>query len=200
MPFPIWQSIPPTTAVRDLYSTSLLLCTDDPDSGILFRCGSGLKDGTTTVVHAPTRRPNALSMVSLDHDTQIAEQAQILLGDSKVHVVAIPTIAWKTLGGGLPRRTRIAAVITILLAVFLYIPPLTLSLWVAVPLSMALGVLVRLMLRERIPTTIGPSNASTKNVESVVARVMLSLHGTSLTAPEGTRSPATSGGWAPPVG
>lgn len=199
-PFPIWESVPPTTPVRDLYRTSLLLCTEKPDSAILLRCGSGLEDGETTIVYAPARHPSALSMMGLDHDTQIAEQAQLLLGDPKVHAVAVPPIAWKTLGGGLPRRTRIAAVISILLAVFLYLPPLALSLWVAVPLSAVLGLLVRLLLRERIPTKIGSSDDSMMTVDEVVERVMLSLQCVPLTVPEDASPRAGSSRWAPPVG
>jgi len=33
-------------------------------------------------------------MTSVDDDTQIAAQAQLLLGNSTVHVVAIPHITW----------------------------------------------------------------------------------------------------------
>lgn len=200
MPFPIWQSIPPTTEVRDLHTTSMLLCTDAPGSGILLRCGSGLKDGKTTVVHAPARRPNALEMMGLDDDTQIAQQAQILLGDSKVHVVAIPPVAWKTLGRGLPRRTRIAVVIALLTAILMYIPPLALSPWVAIPLAAGLGLLVRLFLRERISTRIDPSEAGAMTVDEVVARVMLSVHGVHLAEPADGRSRAGSRRWAPRVG
>lgn len=200
MPFPIWQSIPPTTPLQDLYRTSLLMCSDAPGSEILLRCSSGLEDGRTTVVHATARRPDALRMVCVGDDTQIAEQAQMLLGDSKVHVVAVPPIAWKTLGGGLPRRTRIAAVIALLTGILLCTPPITLSPWVAVPLALGLGLLVRLLLRERIPTRIVPTDTSTMTVEAVVSRVMLSLHGVPAAHQEGIDSQAGCHRWAPPVG
>lgn len=199
MPLPVWQRIPPATPVRDLYRTSLLACTDDAGSGILLRCGAGLEDGSATLIHAPSINPNALTMTSVDDDTQIAAQAQLLLGNSTVHVVAIPHITWKNLGGGLPRRTPIAAAIALLVAVVLYIPPLSLSAWVALPAGAVLGLLTWLLLRERVPTTIGPPGAP-MTTDAVVERVMLTIGRERRTGSKASRPPTGNARWAPPVG
>lgn len=199
MPLPVWQRIPPATPVRDLYKTSILACTDDPGSGILLRCGAGMEDGSTTLIHASSTYPSALTMTSVDDDAHIEAQAQLLLGNSVVHVVAIPHITWKNLGGGLPRRTPIAAVIALLTAVVLYLPPLALSAWVAVPVGVALGVLAWLLLRERVPTTIGEPDSAAMTVEAVVERVRLTIGHDRRTGSEANRPSAGHAGWAPPV-
>lgn len=199
MPLPVWQLIPPATPVRDLYRTSLLACTDDPSSGILLRCGAGLEDGSATLVHAPSMRPDALTMTSVDDDTQIAAQAQLLLGNSTVHVVAIPHITWKNLGGGLPRRTPIAAAIALLVAVVLFIPPLSMSAWVALSAGVGLGLLTWLLLRERVPTRIGPSEAPMA-ADAVVERVMLTIGREQRQGKKAGRPATGTARWAPPVG
>lgn len=199
MPFPLWQYIPPTTAVRDLYETSLLACTDEPNSGILLRCSTGLAEGSTTVVHALAKRPNAVRMMGIDDDTQIAAQAQILLGDSRVHVVSIPHIAWKSLGGGLPRRTPIAVAIAVLTAVALSIPPVSLSVWVSVPVAALTGLLTWFLLRVRIPTRIGPPEAPPMAVDTVLERAMLSVSGLPRSGTAVPRSEKSSRSWAPPL-
>lgn len=200
MPLPVWQQVPPTTAVRDLYRTSLLACSDDPASGVLLRCGAGLEDGSTTIVHAKASHPNALTMTGVDDDTHIVAQARLLLGDTTVHVVAIPHIAWKCLGGGLPRRTPIAAVIAVLVAVLLVLPPVALSAWVALPVAAVLGLLAWLLLRERLPTRIGSSSELPMAADAVVEHVRLCLNGRPAEGAATNNSRAGAHRWVPPVG
>ncbi len=199
MPFPIWQSIPPTTTVRDLYRTSLLACTDEPGSGVLLRCSPGLEDGTTNVVHARASRPDALRMTGIDDDTQIDAQARLLLGASKVHVVAIPHITWKSLGGGLPWRIPFAAAIGVLSAVLMYVSPLSLSTWVPVTVAAGLGLLMWLLLRERTPTRIGSPGAPPMTADAVVERALLSLNGPSRNESAATGPHESTPRWAPHV-
>lgn len=197
MPFPPWQLIPPSTAVRDLYRTSLLVCTDEPGSGVLLRCNTGLKDGSATVVHAKMDRPNKVRMMGVDDDSQIAHEAQRLLGDATVHVVSIPHIAWTRLGGGLPSRTPLAVTIALLTATLLYFSPLPLTTWAAIPVATALGLAMWLLLRDRIPTRIGHPGSPAMTTDAIVERVMLSLNGPSLTGSATTRPLENAPEWAP---
>ncbi len=135
-------------------------------------------------------------MTGVDDDTPIASQAQVLLGDSAVHLVAIPHISWKSLGGGLPLRTPAALAIAFLVAVVMYMPPISLHPWVALPAAAVLGLLVRLVLRERIPTTIGPPAAPPMKVGAVVDRVILSLGGVPCPGSTATRTRESSPRWA----
>ncbi len=199
MPLSAWQRIPPTTAVRDLYRTSLLAYTDDPRSGVLLRCGAGLEDGSTTIVHATVKRPNVLTMTSVDDDTDIAAQARLLIGDSTVHLVATPHISWQYLGKGLPQRTPIAAVIALLATVLMLMSPMALSVWFALPLAAALGMLAWLLLRERIPTRIGSPDGPPMTASAVVERAMFTFGEHPHVVSSVTRSQQDSHLWAPPV-
>ncbi|MGO1385119.1 MAG: hypothetical protein ACTHWA_01670 [Arachnia sp.] len=199
MPLPVWQRIPPATPVRDLYRTSILACTDDSSSVILLRCSPGVEEGSTTLVHAHTSHPNSMTMTGVDDDVQIAAQAKLFLGVGGVHVVAIPHITWKCLGGGLPRRTPIAAVMSFLVAVVLLLPPLSMSAWAALPVGLALGALTWLLLRERVPTTIGPPDSPSMSVDAVVERVMLTIGRDRRSGTETNRPATGHAGWAPPI-
>lgn len=199
MPFTLWKPIPHTTTVGELFTTSLLVSTDDPGSGILVRCSDGLEEGSATIVLASTGAPNALKMMGVDDDVQIGAQAQVLLGGSRVHVVAIPHITWKSLGGGLPWRTPIAAVIALLTALLLSVPPLALTPLAALPVAAFAGVMGWFLLRKRIPTRIGPPEASLMTADDVVKRAMPSSNEVPRARVSAARLTSGSRRWAPPV-
>lgn len=198
MPFTPWQTIPTTTAVRELFTTSLLLSADDPPSGVLVRCSPGLHEGSATVVHATIRRPNALRMLGVDDDIQVDALAQVLLGNSHVQIVAIPHITWKSVGRGLPWRTTIAAVGALLTALLLSTPPLSFTPWTALPLGTSVGMMAWLLLRRRVPTRIGPRETPLMTVDDVVKRITSSQDDIPDTA-SGTRSPSGSRRRSPPL-
>lgn len=197
MPFPPWQSVPHTTKLQNLFSTSLMVHEHQAASGILLRCSPGLEEGSATIVLATTRRPNALGMIGVDDETQIGYQAQALLGSDRVHVVAVPHITWKSLGNGLPWRTPIAVATALLIALLTYLPPLSWSPWAAVPLAAVLGMVAWLLLRERHPTRIGPPEAAPMTADDVVKRVIPPVNTGPRRRASDARLPKGSRRWAP---
>ncbi len=199
MPYPLWQLVPPTTQVRDLFSTSLLIFSPDASPGILARFSTGLDEGTATAVLATTRRPDALAMMGIDDDERIGKQAQTLLGVERADVMAIPHITWKRLGKGLAWRTPITGVVALFTAALLYVPPLSWSPWAITPIAVFLGLIVWLLLRERIPTSIGPPDAPHISVDDVVKRATFSHIEVPRSKSSAVRLPKGSRRWAPPV-
>lgn len=166
--FTLWDQIPPDTALSDLFTTSLLVLTEDQGSGVLMRCSPGFEDGSVTVVHADTTRPNALRMFGADEDAQIGAEAQALGVSPPVRVVAIPHITWKHPGKGVPWRTpaTIVAVLAASLPVTMLNPPW--SVVVALPVAAVVGSLMWLLLRGRVATRITPVGDLQPSVATIV--------------------------------
>lgn len=173
MRFTPFDDVPPTTALRDLFTTSLLVHTDSSNTGVLVRCSAGVDEGSALVVHAGTGRPNAVRMLQLDDETPIGVEARALLPDPAVRVVAIPHISWHHL---LPRGRpwRITAVVTGVLASLIPLslmrPPLSAA--VAIPISALVGLLIWLVLRQQVPTSITPVDGLELDPSSIVAHVL----------------------------
>lgn len=172
MPFPPWQTVPHSATLHDLLSTSLLIQDQGATSGILLRCSAGLEPGSVIILMATTGRPNVLGMMDVDGETHIGDEARALLRSSHANVLAVPHITWKSWGQGLPWRTPIAAAVGVLAAVLMYVPPLSWNPWAVVPLAAVMGVVVWLLLRERLPTTIGPPETAPMTVSDVVRRAI----------------------------
>lgn len=163
-----WQRVPPTTPLRDLQTTSLLVIARDSRSGRLLRCSPALEAGSAQLVHADVRRPNAIRMLEMDDDSPIGEQARALLAEAD-HVVAIPHITWKHFDGGMRWRTPATVLVALVtaLAVVLLAPPWGVA--TALPVAAATGLLTWLVLRRRVPTTIAPFDGQQHGAIDVLA-------------------------------
>lgn len=199
MPFAPWHTVPPTTPLRDLLTTSLLIHDRHSASAMLVRCSPGMEEGSATVVLATTQRPNALSMLGVDDGGQIGHHAQELLDTRHVQVVAIPHIAWKSVGRGLRWRTPVAVGAALLATALLYVP-VALTLWWALAAGVAVGVVMWFLLRERTGTRVTTPDGATMSVEEVVRRAVPAGSSTPRVAPVASSRPSDqSRRWASPL-
>lgn len=169
MSFAIWETIPPATELRELFTTSLLVHTNHQGPGVLLRCSAGLEEGSAVVVHASTSQPNVWHMAGVDDDTQIGSQAQALIPASAVRVVAIPHITWRhPERRGRRWRTPVVAlgVLASGVSISLLHPPLTAL--AAIPVAALVGLVLWLLLRRQVPTGVAPDGGVQVHVNEVV--------------------------------
>lgn len=170
--FGCWQTVPPTTALSDLYTTSLLIVSQGQPSGVLVRCTAGMDEGSAVLVHADTSRPNAVRLLEMDDDAHIGEQARGLASHGLVQVLVIPHITWQHPGTGVPWRTPAAILIALVaaLAVIMLGPPLSVA--ATLPVAAVTGSLAWLLLRGRVPTSIAPVDDMPMAVQGIVGHIM----------------------------
>ncbi|MDO5737150.1 MAG: hypothetical protein Q4P15_11820 [Propionibacteriaceae bacterium] len=166
--FRLWETIPPTTALSNLVATSFLVLTAEPPSAVLVRCSAGMEEGTVLVVHSNAVQPNAVRMHDVDATAPISSQRQTLGVGQGLRVVRIPHITWKHLGEGVRGRGPLTVIVALLAALLVMVLAPTLSTMLAAPAAAVTGLGTWLVLRHRIPTTIGPVDSSSWRVEEVV--------------------------------
>ena len=188
MSFTPWEPIPPETALCDLFTTSILIWTRHPRPGVLLRCSAGLEDGSATIVHASTQRPNALRMLGADDNMSIGDQAKRVLKDSRVQMIAIPHISWKQLGSGLRWRTPVAILLALATGLIISLLPFSLGYSVTLPIAVASGAMLWLLLRRRSPTRIGPAGGPHMSIDDVLQRVQPHSDKSPAPHPRGTRA------------
>ncbi|WP_147454109.1 hypothetical protein [Tessaracoccus antarcticus] len=182
--FTLWERIPPTTPLGDLFATSLLVMADHEDDAVLVRCSPGVEEATAQLVNASASRPNALNVVVDDAETPIGAQSKSLLPGRAVTVVAIPHVTWMHPGAGLPWRMPITIVITLaaVLGVAVLHPPL--SVVAALPVAAVVALLAWLLLRRREPTRIELSGGGGTCVADVVRTARSRIVAQTPTAPD----------------
>ena len=166
--FRFWEPIPLTTAVNELFTTSLLALPHTPGRGVLLRCSAGLKEDSAVLVLADAARPNAVRMLGVESDTSIGDQAREVMGCDPLAVLAIPHITWKRPGSGRRWRTPVTILIALMSAALVLILDLPLGLAAAVLVAALAGSLTWLLMRRNIPTLIGPVGGFQLSVGSVV--------------------------------
>ncbi len=170
--FRFWEPIPPTTAMSDLFATSLLALPKKPGRGVLMRCSAGLKDGSAVMVLADAARPNAVRMLGVESDTSIGDQAQAVVGGGSVTVLAIPHITWKRPGAARRWRTPTTIISALVASALVLMLDLPLGIAAAVLVAAVVGSLMWLLMRKSIQTQIDPIGGTQLSVGSVVEHAL----------------------------